>query len=102
MQILQFTNATMQALHEKAATVANTAQPYGPFVGEWWERYLAEVLVVAQAELGAAIVKRNAELARVSDELIKTQVLLDAAYAELRARPARCDTPNPFAPQVEP
>lgn len=47
-------NSVLAELHKTAAGVANTAEPLGPFVGAWWEIYLAEVIRAAQAELYSA------------------------------------------------
>ena len=71
MNILQFENATMQALHEKAATVANAAVTYGPFVGAWWEQYLSVVIEEAQLEQRLASSKDVAEIRGFYDMLAR-------------------------------
>lgn len=76
VNILQFENATMQALHEKAATVANAAVIHGPFVGGWWEHYLSVVIKTAQAEQRVAWSKDVAEIRGFYDEMARD---LDAA-----------------------
>lgn len=69
MNILQFENATMQALHEKAATAANASVAHGPFVGGWWEQYLAVVIETSQAEQRVAGSKDVAEIRGFYDQL---------------------------------
>lgn len=44
-------NTVIAGLHSQAARQANEAEPLGPFVGAWWEVYLAEVIKQAQGEV---------------------------------------------------
>lgn len=59
-------NPVLAALHFDAATIANAEVPSGPFAGDWWQHYLAEVIRQAQAELLAA---ERKNIDREKDEL---------------------------------
>lgn len=81
MNILQFENTELQQLHAKAATVANGEVVEGPFVGKWWEHYLAVVIETAQAEQRVACSKDVAEIRDFYDLMARDLDKANAAVA---------------------
>lgn len=81
-KILQFENETLQQVHERATLIANKFAPQGPFVGFWWENYIAEVILAAQDEQRAAMLRLAEKNKELAEKVVELQTKLDSLTRE--------------------
>lgn len=73
-------NPVLAALHHDAATVANKEVPTGPFSGDWWQYYLAEVIRQAQAEvIDKRVAAAERECKELAEQCAKLRIELQTA-----------------------